>query len=128
FTGEWLRTGDLALYDDAGYLWFRGRSDDVIISAGYRIGPEEIEHCLSRHESVRLSAVVGAKDSIRGEIIKAFIELAPGFSPSSALADQLRGFVRENLARFEAPREVVFVDEIPLTVTGKVRRSALREV
>jgi|SRR5579884_1005089 len=127
FTGTWLRTGDRAVMDSDGYLWFGGRDDDVIISAGYRIGPEEIEHCLLKHDAVRLSGVVGAKDTLRGEVIRAFVELAPGFEPSAELADNLRLFVGQNLARFEAPREVTFVQAIPLTVTGKVRRHELRE-
>src|SRR5207253_1819402 len=100
--------------------------DDVISSAGYRIGPEEIEQCLLRHPAVALSAVIGVPDPLRGEAIKAFVRLANGVPRSPELERELQQFVRGRLAAYEYPRAIEFVDEIPLTVTGKVRRSELR--
>jgi acetyl-CoA synthetase len=126
--GNWLRTGDLASIDGDGYLWFKGRIDDVISSAGYRIGPEEIEQCLLRHPAVALSAVIGVPDPLRGEAIKAFVRLADGVSRSEELERELQQFVRARLAAYEYPRAIEFVEEIPLTVTGKVRRSELRRI
>jgi acetyl-CoA synthetase len=122
----WLRTGDLARRDEDGYLWFQGRMDDVISSAGYRIGPEEIEQCLLRHPAVALPAVIGIPDEVRGQVVKAFIQLADGVAPSAELEVEIQQFVRERLAAYEYPRAIEFVTEIPLTVTGKVRRAELR--
>jgi acetyl-CoA synthetase len=124
----WLRTGDLARVDGDGYLWFQGRIDDVISSAGYRIGPEEIEQCLLKHPAVALPAVIGVPDEFRGQAIKAFIRLVPGVEPSEDLKREIQSFVRRRLAAYEYPRWIEFVDEIPLTVTGKIRRSELRRV
>ena len=124
--GRWLRTGDLARTDDDGYLWFEARVDDVISSAGYRIGPEEIEACLRRHPSVALAAAIGVDDPIRGQAVKAFVQTAEGVEPSEQLADELRELVRSKLAAYEYPKDVEFVPEIPLTVTGKIRRAELR--
>jgi acetyl-CoA synthetase len=123
---DWLRTGDLGRVDEDGYLWFHGRMDDVISSAGYRIGPEEIEQCLLRHRAVALPAVIGVPDPVRGQAIKAFIRLVDGFAPSPDLELEIQHFVRERLAAYEYPRSIEFVEEIPLTVTGKVRRAELR--
>jgi acetyl-CoA synthetase len=125
--GGWLRTGDLASVDDDGYLWFTSRSDDVINSAGYRIGPAEIEECLMQHRAVAMAAAVGVPDPIRGEVVKAFIQLAQGNEPSPELVDDIQQLVRRRLAAYEYPREVEFVDELPLTTTGKIRRADLRE-
>jgi acetyl-CoA synthetase len=125
--GGWLCTGDLASVDDDGYLWFTSRSDDVINSAGYRIGPAEIEECLMQHRAVAMAAAVGVPDPIRGEVVKAFIQLAQGNEPSPELVDDIQQLVRRRLAAYEYPREVEFVDELPLTTTGKIRRADLRE-
>lgn len=125
---EWLRTGDLARRDEDGYLWFQGRIDDVISSAGYRIGPEEVEQCLIKHPAVALPAVIGVPDEVRGQAVKAFIQLVEGVAPSDALALEIQRFVRERLAAYEYPRAIEFVAEIPLTVTGKVRRAELRRL
>jgi acetyl-CoA synthetase len=124
----WLLTGDLAEEDGDGYLWFVGRVDDLISSGGYRIGPGEIEDCLIRHSSVALAAAIGVPDETRGEVVKAFVVTAPGVEPGDALASELRTWVRERLAPYEVPRSVEFVDELPLTVTGKIRRNELRRL
>lgn len=124
----WLLTGDLAERDDEGYLWFVGRADDLISSAGYRIGPGEIEDCLVRHPSVALAAAIGVPDATRGESVKAFVVAVPGAVPGDALAAELRDWVRERLAPYEVPQEIEFVGELPLTVTGKIRRNELRRL
>ena len=115
-----LHTGDLAEVDDEGYYRFVGRTDDLISSAGHRIGPGEIEECLIRHPSVTLAAVIGIPDELRGEAIKAFVVAT---SPSEELAAELKALVRERLAAYEVPREIEFVDELPLTTSGKIRRT-----
>jgi acetyl-CoA synthetase len=124
----WLLTGDLAEVDDDGYLWFVGRADDLIASGGYRIGPGEIEDCLVRHPSVALAAAIGVPDELRGEVVKAFVVPTPGATPGDALAAELTAWVRERLAPYEVPRAIAFVDELPLTVTGKIRRGELRRL
>ncbi|MFG1180965.1 AMP-binding protein [Xanthobacter versatilis] len=123
----WLITGDLATQDEEGYFHFLGRDDDVITSAGYRIGPAEIEDVLLRHPAVSIAAAVGKKDPLRTEIVKAVIVLMPGIAPSPALEDDIRAFVRTRLAAYEYPREIEFVAELPLTTTGKVIRRLLRD-
>ncbi|MBW6423812.1 AMP-binding protein [Rhizobium sp. XQZ8] len=127
FTGDWLMTGDLGRQDREGYVEFVGRDDDVITSSGYRIGPSEIEDCLSGHPAVRLAAVVGKPDPVRTEIVKAYIVLMPGYAPGDALAGEISDWVKTRLSMHEYPREVAFVDDIPLTTTGKVIRRLLRE-
>ncbi|MFC3695162.1 AMP-binding protein [Chenggangzhangella methanolivorans] len=127
FSGDWLLTGDQAVTDADGYFRFLGRDDDVITSAGYRIGPSDIEDCLSRHPAVALAAVVGKPDEMRTEIVKAFVQLTSGVSGDEALAEELKLFVRERLSHHEYPREIEFVAELPLTTTGKIIRRALRE-
>lgn len=127
FRGNWLLTGDLGVQDDDGYIWFRSRKDDVIKSAGYRIGPGEIENCLGSHPQVAMAAVVGVADERRGQVPKAFVVLRAGEQPSDQLADQLRQHVRSRLAPHEVPREIEFMDDLPITTTGKVMRRALRE-
>jgi acetyl-CoA synthetase len=127
YTGDWCRTGDVALLDDAGYLWYQGRSDDMFKAAGYRIGPSEIENCLVRHPAVANAAVVPSPDETRGNVIKAFIVLAPGISASPGLVDDLQQHVRQYLAPYEYPREIEFIDALPMTTTGKVQRKVLRE-
>ncbi len=126
-THRWLRTGDVGTVDDDGYFWFTARDDDVIISAGYRIGPAEIEECIIGHPAVALAAAVGVPDEVRGEVVKAFVTLADGVAPSAELRDEIRQRVRTQLAAYEYPREVEFVDELPLTTTGKIRRRDLRD-
>ncbi|WJR69359.1 AMP-binding protein [Neorhizobium sp. CSC1952] len=127
FVGDWLITGDLGRQDADGYVEFVGRDDDVITSSGYRIGPSEVEDCLTGHPAVRLAAVVGKPDPVRTEIVKAYIVLAAGYSPGDALAAEIREWVKTRLSMHEYPREVAFVDDIPLTTTGKVIRRLLRE-
>jgi acetyl-CoA synthetase len=126
FTGNWCRTGDLAKADDEGYLWYRGRADDVFKSAGYRIGPSEIENCLVKHPAVANAAVVGSPDAERGTIVKAFIVLTPGHAASRELTVELQEHVRGKLAPYEYPKEIEFIDALPMTTTGKVQRRVLR--
>ncbi len=127
FIGDWMTTGDQGMTDAEGYVQFIGRDDDVITSAGYRIGPTEIEDCLIRHPAVALAAVVGKPDPVRTEIVKAFIVLKSGQAPSDALAADIKGFVRTRLSAHEYPREVAFIEHMPMTTTGKVIRRLLRE-
>lgn len=127
FIGDWMTTGDQGVMDGDGYVHFVGRDDDVITSAGYRIGPGEIEDCLLTHPAVKMAAAIGKPDPVRTEIVKAFIVLAEGYAPSEALVADIQGHVRERLAAHEYPREIAFIDEMPLTTTGKVIRRALRE-
>lgn len=127
FIGDWMTTGDQGVTDADGYFQFVGRDDDVITSSGYRIGPTEIEDCLIRHPAVALAAVVGKPDALRTEIVKAFIVLKAGNAPSDALAVEIQGFVKTRLSAHEYPREVAFIDEMPMTTTGKVIRRLLRQ-
>lgn len=122
FVGDWACTGDLARKDEEGYFWFVGRKDDLISSGGYRIGPGEIEDCLAGHAAVTVAAVVGSPDAVRGEIVKAFVQLREGQEPSPALARELAAYVRTRLSAHEYPREIEFIAELPMTTTGKVRR------
>ena len=123
----WCRTGDLAYADDDGNLWYQGRADDMFKAAGYRIGPSEIENCLVQHAAVANAAVVPTPDPERGNVIKAFVVLSAGFDASDALVAELRQHVRERLAPYETPREIEFIDALPMTTTGKVQRRILRE-
>jgi len=127
FVGDWLKTGDLASVDDEGYFRFVGRDDDVISSAGYRIGPVEIEEVLIKHQDVVMAAAVGKPDETRGQVVKAFVVLREGREESEDLAAELQQLVKERLGAHEYPREVEFVGELPMTPTGKVRRNVLRE-
>jgi acetyl-CoA synthetase len=127
FVDDWMITGDQGFVDADGYFHFIGRDDDVITSAGHRIGPGEIEDCLIRHPAVALAAAVGKPDPLRTEIVKAFIVLKPGESPSDALAAEIRDFVKTRLAAHEYPREIEFIDAMPMTTTGKIIRKDLRE-
>ena len=124
----WLHTGDLAEVDDEGNYRSIGRVDDLISSAGHRIGPGEIEECLIRHPSVSIAAVIGVPDAIRGEVVKAFVVTNAGAARSPELVTELQQLVRTRLAPYEVPREIEFVDELPLTVTGKIRRGELRRL
>ncbi|MCV0427324.1 MAG: acyl-CoA synthetase [Roseibium sp.] len=126
FAGDWLLTGDTGLRDEDGWLHFVGRDDDVITSSGYRIGPGEIEDCLIKHPAVAMAGVVGKPDEQRTEIVKAYIVLKDGASASESLAREIAAFVKTRLAAHEYPREVTFVDALPLTTTGKVIRRELR--
>jgi acetyl-CoA synthetase len=132
FTGprenSWCRTGDLAIRDDSGYLWYQGRADDMFKAAGYRIGPSEIENCLLKHASVANAAVVPKPDAERGALIKAFVVLAPGVSATPELSRELQVHVRSRLAPYETPKEIEFVEQLPMTTTGKVQRRVLREL
>ncbi len=125
--GVWYITGDRAYKDEDGYFWFVGRADDVIISAGYRIGPFEVESALKEHPAVAESAVIASPDEMRGEIVKAFVILAPGFTASPALATELQEHVKKVTAPYKYPREIEFVDTLPKTISGKIRRVELRE-
>jgi acetyl-CoA synthetase len=127
YVGEWGLTGDQGKMDADGYLWYQGRSDDLIKSAGYRIGPAEIENCLVKHPAVANAAVIGKPDATRGAIVKAFIVLQPGQEPSKALEDDIRNHVRGRLAPYEYPKEIEFIDALPMTTTGKVQRKELRK-
>ncbi len=127
FSGDWCRTGDLATADPDGYLWYGGRADDMFKAAGYRIGPSEIENCLLRHPAVANAAVVPKPDPERGNLVKAYVVLAPGHAGTPALVEQLQQHVRGRLAPYEYPREVEFIDALPMTTTGKVQRVVLRE-
>ncbi len=123
----WCRTGDLAYADDDGYLWYQGRADDMFKAAGYRIGPSEIENCLVRHDAVANAAVIPSPDPERGNVIKAFVVLTAGVTGDDALVAALRQHVRERLAPYETPREIEYIDALPMTTTGKVQRMVLRE-
>ncbi|HEY1472579.1 MAG TPA: acyl-CoA synthetase [Pseudolabrys sp.] len=127
FIGDWMTTGDQGVTDEEGYFAFVGRDDDVITSSGFRIGPGEIEDCLIRHPAVALAAVVGKPDALRTEIVKAFIVLKKSHAASDALAAEIQDFVKTRLSRHEYPREVAFIDDMPMTTTGKVIRRLLRE-
>lgn len=126
YTGDWCRTGDLATRDADGYLWYQGRADDVFKAAGYRIGPSEIENCLVKHPSVANAAVVPKPDAQRGNLVKAYVVLSAGFAASDALVQELQQHVRGLLAPYEYPKEIEFIDALPMTTTGKVQRRVLR--
>ena len=123
---RWLLTGDVARADERGNLYFLGRDDDVISSAGYRIGPDEIEQCIMRHPAVQMVAVVGVPDPVRGEAVKAFVVVAPGHEAGPVLAGEIQAFVKTRLSPHEYPRTIEFRDALPMTVTGKIRRRDLR--
>ncbi|MFT3664891.1 acyl-CoA synthetase [Piscinibacter sp.] len=131
FSGDpadsWCRTGDTAVMDEDGYLWYQGRSDDVFKAAGYRIGPSEVENCLVKHPAVANAAVVPKPDRERGALVKAYVVLAPGFEAGDALVDELQRHVRGKLAPYEYPKEIEFIDALPMTTTGKVQRKVLRQ-
>jgi acetyl-CoA synthetase len=130
YTGDpgdsWCRTGDMAVMDADGYLWYQGRSDDMFKAAGYRIGPSEVENCLVKHPAVANAAVVPKPDPERGAVVKAYVVLAPGFVGDAALVDALQQHVRGRLAPYEYPKEIEFVEALPMTTTGKVQRRVLR--
>jgi acetyl-CoA synthetase len=140
---RWCRTGDLAYADEDGYLWYQGRADDMFKAAGYRIGPSEVENCLVKHPAVLNAAVVPKPDTQRGAVVKAYIVLAPDFVASRAdsaraggqkslqefeqkLIESIQQHVRGLLAPYEYPKEIEFIDALPMTTTGKVQRRVLR--
>ena len=125
--GNYLRTNDLASKDAEGYFWYKGRSDDLIKSSGFRIGPAEVEDSLISFHAVAEAAVIGEPDNDRGSIVKAFIKLHKDFNPSTELIEEIRNFVKENLASYKAPREIEFVDSFIMTSSGKINRRVLRE-
>ena len=127
FIGDWMLTGDQGITDEDGYIHFFGRDDDVITSAGYRIGPTEIEDCITGHPDVALAAAVGKPDPVRTEIVKAYVVLKEGRAPTPELAEEISGWVRQRLSAHEYPREVEFVESMPLTTTGKVIRRIFRD-
>jgi len=126
FKGDWYLTGDRAYRDEDGYFWFVGRADDVILTSGYRIGPFEVESALIEHPAVAESAVVSSPDETRGEVVKAFVILAPGYTASEALAKELQEHVKKVTAPYKYPRKIDFVTALPKTVSGKIRRVELR--
>ncbi len=126
YTGDWCRTGDEAFVDGDGYFWYQGRADDMFKSAGYRIGPSEIENCLVKHPAVANAAVVPKPDAERGALIKAYVVLAAGRQGDAALVDELQQHVRGRLAPYEYPKEIEFIESLPMTTTGKVQRRVLR--
>ena len=127
FGGEWFHTKDAASVDSDGYYWYEGRADDVIISAGYRIGPFEVESACLEHPAVREAAAVASPDERRGAVVKAFVVCADGFAGSEALASEIQALVRSRLSAYAYPRLVEFVDDLPKTLTGKIRRIELRQ-
>ena len=128
FAGDWLLTGDLGTQDADGYLWYAGRKDDVMSCGAYRIGPGEIEACLTGHAAVAVAAAVGSPDPIRGEVVKAFVQLRDGIAATPTLAHELQEYVRARLSAHEYPREIEFIDIVPTTFNGKVKRKELREL
>ncbi len=127
FVGDWMRTGDEGSMDEDGYFHFASRTDDVITSSGYRIGPVEIEECLARHPAVAMAACIGVPDPVRTETVKAFVVLADGRNGAPELADELKAHVKTRLSPHVTPREIVWIDEMPVTATGKILRRTLRD-
>ena len=128
YIGNWLLIGDLAKKDKDGYFWFSGRQDDVITSAGYRIGPAEIEDCLMKHPAVAMVAVIGSPDEVRTEIVKAFVVPKTGVATGPDVVEDIKTFVKKRLAAHEYPRDVEFVSELPMTATGKIMRRELKKL
>ncbi|MGW7518136.1 acyl-CoA synthetase [Streptomyces sp. NPDC054796] len=126
FGGEWFHTKDQAVVDEDGYYWFLGRADDVIKTSGYRVGPYEVEEALRAHPAVADAGVVGVPDPVRGQAVKAFVQLAEGHEPGEELADAIRAFAKEGHSRFAYPRHIEFVADLPRSSTGKIRRAELR--
>jgi acetyl-CoA synthetase len=127
FGGDWFHSKDAAVQDEDGYYWYAGRADDVIISAGYRIGPFEVESACIEHPAVLEAAAVASPDPKRGHVVKAFVVLAEGREPSDELAGEIKMFVRGHLSAYAYPRKIEFVGDLPKTLTGKIRRIELRE-
>ena len=127
YLGDWMLSGDQGHKDENGYFWFKGRDDDVITSAGYRIGPGEIEECLMKHPAVGIAAAIGVPDPMRTEVVKAIIVLNEGYDAGDTLAGEIQEYVKSRLSAHEYPRMIEFVDDLPLTATGKIRRTELRQ-
>jgi acetyl-CoA synthetase len=127
FGGEWFHTKDAATQDEDGYVWYAGRADDVIIAAGYRIGPFEVESACLEHPAVQEAAAVASPDERRGNVVKAFIVVAEGQEGTEELAEEIKAFVRDRLSAYAYPRRIEFVSDLPKTLTGKIRRIELRE-
>lgn len=127
FGGEWFHTKDAARADQDGYFWYEGRADHVIISAGYRIGPFEVESACLEHPAVAEAAAVASPEERRGTVVKAFVVLAAPHEPSDALAEEIKEFVRDHLSAYAYPRRIEFVSDLPKTLTGKIRRIELRQ-
>ena len=127
FGGDWFHTKDAAKFDEDGYVWYEGRADDVIIAAGYRIGPFEVESACLEHAAVKEAAAVASPDERRGSVVKAFIVLAEGHEGSDELIKEIQGHVRSRLSAYAYPRKIEFVDDLPKTLTGKIRRIELRQ-
>lgn len=125
--GNYFMSGDLAKVDEDGYFWFEGRKDDIIISSGYTIGPFEVEDSLTKHPAVKECAVVASPHELRGNIVKAFIILQDGYEPSDDLVKELQNYVKYDVAPYKYPRAIEFVEELPKTNSGKIRRVELRE-
>jgi acetyl-CoA synthetase len=126
YRGDWMTCGDLARRDADGYFWFEGRADDVIKSAGYRIGPFEVESAILKHPAVAEAAVVGKPDALRGQIVKAYVVLKAGRSARDGLEMEIVDVVKTHLGRHQSPREIEFLDQLPKTETGKIQRFLLR--
>jgi acetyl-CoA synthetase len=122
-----MRTGDLAEVDEDGYWWYRGRADEVIISAGYRIGPEEVQETLVDHSAVEEAGVIGVDHETRGNIVKAYVTLAPGHEGDDDLREELTQFAKRELSKHEYPRELEFIDELPKTTSDKIIRRELKD-
>ena len=127
FGGDWFHTKDAARADDDGYFWYEGRADDVIISAGYRIGPFEVESACLEHPAVAEAAAVASPDERRGYVVKAFVVVAARHEPSDELAEEIKAFVRDRHSAYAYPRVIEFVPDLPKTLTGKIRRIELRQ-
>jgi acetyl-CoA synthetase len=127
YVGDWCRTGDMASMDEDGYLWYQGRADDMFKVAGYRVGPSEIENCIVKHPAVANAAVIPIPDETRGNVVKAFVVLAAGQEASRTLEEDIQQHVRKFLAPYEYPKEIEFLDALPMTTTGKVQRKVLRD-
>ncbi len=127
YRGDWWMTGDVGFKDGDGFIWFKGRDDDVISSAGYRVGPGEIEDCILKHPAVAMAAVIGVADRVRGEVPKAFVVLKAGHAGGPELAGEIQAFVKTRVAPYQYPREVEFIEAMPLTASGKIVRRTLRE-
>jgi acetyl-CoA synthetase len=124
---DWHLTGDLGVRDEDGYLWFKSRDDDLIITSGYRVGPGEVEETILGHDAVEQAGVIGVPDETRGEIIKAFVQPVAGVPGSDELREEIRALVRDQLAKYEYPRAIEFVESLPQTTTGKIQRRKLRD-
>jgi acetyl-CoA synthetase len=127
FRGEWYYSGDVLVRDEGGDFWFKGRHDDVIKASGYRISPFEVEGALVSHPAVLEAAVVQSPDPVRGMVVKAFIVLREGLSPSDSLAEEIQEYVRQSIAPYKYPRRIEFITNLPKTPSGKIKRRELRD-